>query len=355
MRHRARPAERRSDPTDPTSRRRWRGWLPVLLVLLLVVGSSEPAAAQQGTVSGVVVAEQSRRPLVGAQVQVVGTQMGGLTDASGRFTLSGVSGAQIQLQVTMLGYRTTTVSVASGATDIRISMAETAIALDELVVTGTAGGQQRRAIGNSVATVRAADIAATAPVRSMQDLINARAAGVVVMPGTGMVGSGSRIRIRGTSTFSLSGDPLIYVDGVRVNNETGSGISVQAFGSGVVSRLNDFDPSQIESIEILKGPAAATLYGTEAARGVINIITKKGVEGGHRFSMTVRQGTNDFANAAGRMPVNYWRDAQGNVQSLNVTQLREDQGLPLFRDRSRTGVLAEPQRRERAGPLLRGG
>ena len=123
--------------------------------------------------------------------------------------------------------------------------------------------------------------------------------GVVVMPGTGMIGSGSKIRIRGQSTFSLSGDPLIYVDGVRVDNETGSGISVQAFGSGVVSRLNDFDPEHIESVEILKGPAAATLYGTEAARGVINIITKKGTPGVTRWSFTIKQGANWFDEPAG--------------------------------------------------------
>src|SRR5439155_24881548 len=143
-------------------------------------------------------------------------------------------------------------------------------------VTGPAGGEQRRTIGNAVVSLNASDVVSKSHITTMQDLINGRAPGVVVMQGTGMVGAGSRIRIRGMSTFSLSADPLIYVDGVRVNNETGTGLSVQAFSSGVVSRLNDFDPSEIENIEILKGPAAATLYGTEAARGVINIITKRG-------------------------------------------------------------------------------
>src|SRR4029078_4265156 len=154
-------------------------------------------------------------------------------------------------------------------------------------VTGTAGGQEKRAIGNSVAKVDAANVVASAQVPTIQDLINGRAPRVTIMPGTGMVGSGSRIRIRGATTFSLSGEPLIYVDGVRVNNEQASGISIQAFGSGVISRLNDFNPEEIESIEILKGPAAATLYGTEAARGVINIITKKGASTGTNYAFTV--------------------------------------------------------------------
>lgn len=332
MRHRVRPAERRSDSTEPRPRRRWKRWLAALVVPVLTAVVAEQAMAQQGTVTGVVVAEQSRRPLVGAQVQVVGTEIGGLTDAGGRFNLTGVPGGEIEIRVTMLGYRTTTVAVQSGSADVRITLAETAIELDEIVVTGTAGGQQRRALGNSIASLDAAEVAETAPIRTVQDMINGRAAGVVVMPGTGMVGSGSRIRIRGTSTFSLSSEPLIYVDGVRVNNETGSGINVQAFSSGVISRLNDFDPDQIESIEILKGPAAATLYGTEAARGVINIITKKGAQGAPRFSMSIKQGVNRFDDYVNRLPVNYWRDGGGTVRSVSVARDAEQAGRPLFRD-----------------------
>ena len=79
---------------------------------------------------------------------------------------------------------------------------------------------------------------------------------------------------------------------------------MQAFGSGVVSRLNDFNPEEIESLEILKGPAAATLYGTEAARGVINIITKKGTPGGARFTFDIKQGANWFMDPEGRMYTN---------------------------------------------------
>ncbi|HSM04735.1 MAG TPA: SusC/RagA family TonB-linked outer membrane protein [Longimicrobiales bacterium] len=303
----------------------------LLALLALAVSAVGPQALQaQQTISGVVVAEHNNRPLSGAQVTVPGTAANAITDAAGRFAMSGVGTGDVQVQVVMLGYRTATVTIAAGSTGVRISMTETAIALDEIVVTGTAGGQQRRAIGNSIASVDAEAITETAPIKSMQDLINGRAPGVVVMPGTGMVGSGSRIRIRGTSTFSLSSEPLIYVDGVRVNNETGSGINVQAFGSGVVSRLNDFDPDHIESIEILKGPAAATLYGTEAARGVINIITKKGSQGPPRFSMTIKQGMNRFDDYQGRLPVNYWMDGT-TVREVTASRIEELSGQDLFR------------------------
>jgi TonB-linked SusC/RagA family outer membrane protein len=299
-------------------------------VAALLAAGARPAAAQEGVVSGVVVVDQSLRPLAGAQVVAEGTAVRAVSDANGRFRLAGLGGGEVRLQASLLGYRAATQTARVGATDVRIAMSESALALDEIVVAGTVGGQERRAIGNSIATVNAAEVAATAPVRTVDDLLNGRAAGVVVLPGTGMVGAGSKIRIRGISTFSLSSDPLIYVDGVRVNNETNSGISAQFF-SGVVSRLNDFNPEQIESIEILKGPAAATLYGTEASRGVINIITRRGAAGGTRYSFGLKQGANWFANAEGRMPVNYWRDPSGQVQSLNLVQRRNDEGRPLFR------------------------
>lgn len=302
----------------------------ILLLAALVGGGVRPAAAQEGVVSGVVVADPSLRPLAGARVAVEGTALAAVTDANGRFRLTGLSGAQVRLQASLLGYRAAAQTAAVGSSDVRITMSESVLALDAVVVTGTVNGEERRAIGNSVSTVNAAEVVATAPVRTVDDLINGRAAGVVVLPGTGMVGSGSKIRIRGISTFSLSSDPLIYVDGVRVNNETNSGIAAQFF-SGVVSRLNDFDPGQIESIEILKGPAAATLYGTEASRGVINIITKRGAPGGTRYTVGIRQGANWFNDAEGRMPVNYWRDPGGQVQSLNLVQRRNDEGRPLFR------------------------
>ncbi|HEU5209649.1 MAG TPA: SusC/RagA family TonB-linked outer membrane protein [Longimicrobiales bacterium] len=290
-----------------------------------------PAEAQSGSVIGTVVSSGSLRPLSGAQVFAAGTDRGTVTDANGRFALTGLTGAQVTVNVVMLGYRDASVTVAVGTSDLRIELAESALALDQIVVTGQVGGTQRRAVGNSVASVNAAEAVEIAPINSVQELINGRAPGVVIMPGTGMVGSGSVVRVRGTSTFSLSGDPLIYVDGVRVLNETGSGISIQAFGSGVASRLNDFSEDDIESIEILKGPAAATLYGTEASRGVINIITKKGAPGGTRYTLSTSQGANWFMNPEGRMPVNYWRGPDGEVQSLNITQRESDAGRPIFR------------------------
>ncbi len=304
--------------------------LGLCLGLVMLVAGSAPALAQQSTVGGRVYDQGSGRPLSGAQVVVVGVQRGVLTDAAGHFRLP-VTGSSVQLRVVMLGYREVTQAVRAGDQEVRIGLEQAAVALNEIVVTGTVGGTQKRALGNSVGQIKAATVVADAPIKNMQELINGRAAGVTVMQGTGMIGSGSRIRIRGYSTFSLSPDPLIYVDGIRVDNEANSGYAVQAFSSAVISRLNDFNPDQIESIEILKGPAAATLYGTEAARGVINIITKKGTPGATQYSFTVKQGANWFSNPQGRLPVNYWLNPTTNqVESLNLYKLNKDKGYDIF-------------------------
>jgi TonB-dependent starch-binding outer membrane protein SusC len=291
-----------------------------------------PVNAQEGSVAGTVEAERTLRPVAGAQVQVVGTDRSTLTDASGRFLLVGLQGAEVTLRVSSLGYRATERTVRVGETAVRIAIGETAIELDQLVVTGTAGGTQRRAIGNTVTQVRAAEAVELAHVPNVQSLINARAPGVVITPGTGMVGSGSQIRIRGSNSFSLSNQPLLFVDGVRVDNAQATGPAVQAFSSSVISRINDFNPDDIESIEIIKGPAAATLYGTEAANGVIHIITKKGREGAAAWNLTLRQGANWFMNAENRTPTNYWRNpATGQVESINLFTTEKARGAPLYR------------------------
>ena len=337
-------------PLDPVVRQsrpaRRANWLSALAGLTLAaIFAVVPriAQAQEGTVSGTVLVEGAQRPLPGAQVSVDG-QAGKetVTDGSGRFRLTGLTGTTVTVSVRALGYRPLSESVTVGSNNVRFVLSTRAVELDQIVVTGTAGGEQLRSVGTSVATVNVADVTAKTSVPSVDALLNGRSPGVTILPGTGMVGAGANIRIRGMGTFSLSSQPLIYVDGIRVNNATGSGISVQAFGSGVVSRLNDFDPSEIESIEVLKGPAAATLYGTEAARGVINIITKKGAAGGTKYSFQTQQGANWFQDAEGRIPTNYCvltssttcvnsNTTPGDLLGLNVVKQEDDRGTPLFR------------------------
>jgi TonB-linked SusC/RagA family outer membrane protein len=162
---------------------------------------------------------------------------------------------------------------------------------------------------------------------SFSELLAGRAPGANVQLGSGIVGIGGPVRIRGTSTLSLAGDPLIYVDGVRVDNASQVGPPQHSRAS----RLNDFNPEDIESIEIIKGPAAATLYGTEASNGVIQIITKKGRLGETRIDLTFRQGVNWFMNPGGRIEPNYSIDTDGTVIRQHLWEEENAAGRDIFR------------------------
>jgi TonB-dependent SusC/RagA subfamily outer membrane receptor len=303
------------------------------LVLVANLAAAGPAQAQAGEVAGTVTAAGTGEPLAGAQITVAGGTQRALTDDRGRFRIVGLVGPVVTLEVRRIGYRVTRTPVRVGQTSVQIALVTNPQSLEAVVVTGTPGATERRAIGNSVATITATEVVETAPIVSMQSLINGRAPGVVVMPTSGMVGSGQQIRIRGTASFSLGNNPLIYVDGIRVNNAVATGPANQAFGSSSISRLNDINPQDIESIEILKGPSAATLYGTEASNGVINIITKKGAAGTPRWAATLRQGVNYLSDWKNRFPTNYGvHPVTRDTVTVSVDSLiAGNQGQDVFR------------------------
>ncbi len=295
-----------------------------MLALLLLLAMPAAAGAQQ-SVGGTVVDGANQRPLVGAQVVIDGTELGALTDNRGRFLILNVPGNQVTVRAIMIGYRDATATVEPGTANVVIAMAETAVSLDEIVVTGTAQAQLRRSLGTSVGRVQAAEMEELRPAVDVQQMLSANVPGVRVMLGGGEVGSGGNIRIRGASSLSLSSQPLLYVDGVRVNeNNADRGI---VGGIGVdsrwpPSRINDLNPDDIESIEIIKGPAAATLYGTEASNGVINVITKRGARGAPRFTLTVKQGAAFIPDVENTFPEVYYRSAAGDIVAVNI--LRSD-------------------------------
>jgi len=305
-------------------------WLPhAAACLLLAISRAAPAAAQTtGTITGSVIVAGSEAPLGSAQITAQGTNRLTLSDVNGRFRLTGLPAGEVVLEVRRVGFRPLTQRVAVGTDGVRLVLTETPLELNALVVTGQAGAVEKRAIGNSIPTIDAAGIAQAASVNTLSNLINGRAPGVVVTGGTGRAGAGTVINIRGRSTLSLTQQPLIYIDGVRVSNDVGTGPRVQ--GGNVVSRLDDIDPEDIESIEIIKGPSAATLYGTEAANGVVQIITKKGGSGSPHFQAMTRQGTQWFMDAANRWPTNFAKDANGNIVTWNAVQSEAARGTPLF-------------------------
>ncbi len=293
---------------------------------------------QQSTeITGVVTDGRNRQPVSGASVLVVGTRLGVQSGVDGRFRIGGVSTGGQVVMVRRLGYATQRRSVTlTGPQVMNFELEPAAMSLDEVVVTGTAGGEIRRSIGNAVATINADDALAKSGAQSVSTLIGARAPGVIIAPSTGRLGAGPAIQIRGRSSIGLDNSPILFVDGVRVNNATNAGPVAPAGrlggqASNVSGRLNDISPDDIESIEIIKGPAASTIYGTEAASGVIQIITKRGAAGNRpQTSLVVEEGSIFLQNAAGRVPTNYDKDAQGNIVAWNGVQSEQDRGTPLY-------------------------
>ncbi|MEO5816465.1 MAG: SusC/RagA family TonB-linked outer membrane protein [Gemmatimonadaceae bacterium] len=302
-------------------------WAMTLIALLLLLAGAPAAGAQAGAVSGVVVDTRSNELLPGVQVVVTGGAQGAVTDVRGRFRVSGLTGDSVTLRAARIGYRPVTRRVRVGDANVRFELLASATQLEATVVLGAPVGVQARSIGNVVEHVHAAEIVRTAPVTSVAQLLNGRAPGVVLQNSSGMIGAGPRIKIRGGASLSLSSEPLLYVDGVRVDNSVGTG------PGAMVSRLNDIDPATIESIEIIKGPAASTLYGTEASNGVIQITTKRGAGGGGAvITSTIRQGTNWFMNAEDRFPTYFYRDpTSGTVTSGNLLTMERLRGTPVLR------------------------
>jgi len=263
--------------------------LGIALSLGLAFGLAERAAAQTGTVTGAVQDVVSQAPLAGAQVSVVGTSLGTLANNVGRYLIVNAPAGQQTIRVDLIGYGSVEMEVnvpAGGAVTADFDLRQDAIALEGVVVTGTAGQARRREVGNSISQVTADQIERTV-VSDFGDVLQGRTTGVQVNDASGQVGAASQIRLRGNNSLTQGNNPLIYVDGVRIEpNNIGS--SDEA--SQMPSALDMINPADIERMEVIKGPAATTLYGTEASGGVIQIVTKRGVAGAPAWTASMEQG-----------------------------------------------------------------
>ena len=264
------------------------GALGVAAVLAFAVVAA-PAQAQTGVIQGQVLDGASRRPLGNAQVLVEGTGIGQLTNSSGNFLLLNVPSGEQTVQVTLIGYGETeqAVTVSPGqTTSIDIELSSTAISLNEIVVTGVGAETTRRALGTSVEVLSAEDFE-LAPVQSIDQLLQGRVSGATVSATSAQPGTGALISFRGASSVFGAQTPVIYVDGVRVDNDHATAAGT---GGEQSSALADILSSDIERIEVTKGGAASTLFGSDAATGVIQIFTKKGTPGAPRITARVEQG-----------------------------------------------------------------
>ena len=277
-----------------------RGLCAGVVLAALWIGAAPVAAAQQGTVAGRVTDQTTQQPVSGAQVIVEGSALRTQTNQEGRYRIEKLSPGQYRLQVRLIGYATTVrpVTVAAGeAAQLDFTLSAAPVSLEAITITGPTGEDQRaREVANTVSHVDAAKRAAEAPVTNLSDLLNSQAPGVTVMPSGGTTGTGTRIRVRGATSLSLSNEPILVVDGVRVDNEpqgfrTGTNAGAVGVGGQSPSRLNDINNEDIESIDIVKGPAATSLYGTDAVNGAIIVRTKRGRPGPTTWSAFTEGGT----------------------------------------------------------------
>ncbi|MFN8581236.1 MAG: TonB-dependent receptor [Gemmatimonadaceae bacterium] len=273
------------DTTRSSGRRSRRGARPILAAAaLLLLGSV--AQAQTGAISGTV-SDASGRGLGAVRLQIVGSQNLAVgTDDRGRFMLRGVPAGAQTLRATRLGYRpeTQSVTVRSGdTTRVNMTLAESAVELTQVVVTGTGGAVEKRQVGASIGNVDVSKLTEQIAIPDVGRMLSSKITGLRATTVGGGVGTGQDIRIRGVASLSLSQRPAIYVDGVRVDSRAtewfNSGACCSFGGGASTDRLGDLNPNDIERVEVLKGAAAATLYGSEATNGVIQIFTKRGRSG----------------------------------------------------------------------------
>lgn len=260
---------------------RWLKPLAVFSAAVLCVVTPRAVAAQ-ASITGRVTS-QDGEPLQQVRVLLVGTELSAITGQDGRYALRNVPVGPQTVRVLRVGYRegrkATTVG-ANALVGVDFVLERSVVQLEEIVSTAT-GSRPREELGNSVASISAANVTQTAVVNNIQDVLSARVPGVSVQGGQ-QTGSGGRVRIRGNSSLNLSNDPIYIIDGIRLTSNTNSS-SLFTGGSQPV-RVNDLNPEEIENIEIVKGPSAATLYGTDAANGVIVITTKRGRAGSTRWN-----------------------------------------------------------------------
>lgn len=281
---------------------------------ILALAGLTPRAFAQGAsaqVEGRVYDAATNRPIEGAQVYIGTRGIGAVTNAQGMYRIPPVPlGAAprmtVDVKVRMLGYNQASKSIelqVAQVAKVDFALTTSAVQLNQVVVTGTGQAVETRKLGNTVAVVQAPDFA---PIHSASELLQGREPGVSGLPSGGVTGEGTRIRIRGNASLSQSNEPMVFLDGIRIDNGGGS------YGGASVSRLDDIDPSSIDRVEILKGAAAATLYGTEASNGVIQIFTKRGSSGAPKWEF-------DLEQSAIRYPVSRIKPNSGFVGCRNYT------------------------------------
>jgi TonB-dependent starch-binding outer membrane protein SusC len=271
-----------------------RLWMLGAAVALL---APQVASAQERRVTGLVTRQDAGTPLEGAEVSVIGPTRGQSvrTGADGRYTITAPAG-EVRLQVRAIGFRRVEFTVPVGQETSNFALAQDVFNLSEVVVSGQATTIERRSATTSVSLVTGDDLKKV-PVPSVEASLTGKITGVNLQTNSGAPGGGIQMQIRGNNTLLGGFDPLFVVDGVIYSNASipsGRGLVNNAADASretdAVNRLADLNPNDIASIEVLKGAAASSIYGSKAANGVVVITTTRGQSGAPRFNVTQRVG-----------------------------------------------------------------
>ena len=283
--------------------------LRIILISLFAVVST--LSAQGGQLVGLVTSSESGEGLAGANVILEGTSYGTAANIEGEYSIGNIPGGTYVVTVTYVGYANESQEIeitAGQESRADFALKTSAINLDQVVVTGTGAPAKRKALGQTINSISSEDLN-SGSVQTVTDALQGRIPGLV---GANMGGEGgaARIRLRGTVSLTQRNQPLIYIDGVRIDNSMTDNASIST------SRLNDIDPNNIDRIEVIKGAAAATLFGTEASSGVIQIFTKRGTVSAPSYTFRTSQKISKI-DAKNRVDDNYGYDADTRTIMTN--------------------------------------
>ena len=308
--------------------RSWHFFNSLLGGLLLVFGLTGAAQAQQPVQLTGSVTDAAGQPIPSANIQIEGMQLGTTTNQQGRFLLvvpaSRVQGQEVTVTASLIGRQSAsqTATLEPGAQiSLDFQLGEDPLRLQELVVTGAGTQQTREQLGISVSSVGGEEVAQQNEA-NLVDALSAQAPNVQVTASGGEPGAGSYIQIRGANSLLGDNQPLFVIDGVPVantdyNGEEGANPFDDTGSTVTTNRIFDLNPSDIENIEILKGPSASAIYGSRAANGVVLITTKSGQPGGNSFSYKITAGM-DEVNAHQDLQDQYGMGVSGSgLASLN--------------------------------------
>ncbi|MBC6990558.1 SusC/RagA family TonB-linked outer membrane protein [Hymenobacter sp. BT491] len=288
----------------------------LLMGFLLMITLLHQVVAQTRNISGRVTDRTSGEGLPGATVLLKGTTTGVSTNADGTFALS-VPSSGGTLQITSVGYLNTEREIGTD-NRIDITLAVDTKQLSEVVVTGYGQQLERREVTGAVASVNSASYK-DQPIIGVDQALQGRAAGVQVIQNSGTPGSGITVRVRGAASIGASNEPLYVVDGLPITTGNTSQLSA---GNQGTNGLNDVNPNDIESIEVLKDAASAAIYGSRASNGVVLITTKRGKSGKPRIDLDYYTGAQtvwkrpDILN--GQQQTELFLDAAANRYPANT-------------------------------------